>query len=383
MNKGQPSVGRIPVAGPWITEKEIQYVTDAATNAWYGDANMYHERFETAFAAYVGRRYAISLPSCTSGLHLSLAALDIGPDDEVVVPDVTWIASSAPISYVGATPVFADVDARSWCLTAESLEAVITPRTRAVIVVDLYGNMPNMDAILELAAERRIAVIEDAAEAIGSQYDGRKAGSFGHASVFSFHGSKTLTTGEGGMLVTDDEDFYRRCLFLRDHGRVPGDRMFRNAEVAFKYKMSSMQAALGLAQIERIDELVARKREIFDWYRMALGDCCGITLNSEAPNVVNTYWMVTAVAVDRPELHKTKIMERLGRAAIDSRPMFDPLSSIPAYVDYSEADAARLRNHVSYAVTPTGINLPSGFNLSKSDVGKVASEFLNILATQD
>ncbi len=383
MNNGQPPVGKIPVAGPWITEKEIQYVTDAATNAWYGDANMYHERFETAFAAYVGRQHAISLPSCTSGLHLSLAALDIGPGDEVVVPDVTWIASSAPISYVGATPVFADVDAKSWCLTAETLEAVITPRTKAVIVVDLYGNMPNMDAILELAAERKVAVIEDAAEAIGSQFDGRKAGSFGHASVFSFHGSKTLTTGEGGMLTTDDEDYHRRCLFLRDHGRVPGDRMFRNAEVAFKYKMSSMQAALGLAQLERIDELVSRKREIFEWYREALGDSCGVTLNSEAPNVVNTYWMVTAVVLDRPELHKTRIMERLGQVAIDSRPMFDPLSSIPAYVDHPEAQAARQRNHVSYAVTPTGINLPSGFNLGKSDVGRVASEFLNILATQD
>lgn len=365
----------IPVAGPWITEKEISYVTDAVTNAWYGNANMYHERFETAFAAYIGRRYAISLPSCTSGLHLSLAALGIGPGDEVVVPDITWIATSSPISYVGATPVFADVDAESWCLTADALQAVITPRTKAVIVVDLYGNMPDMTPILELAADRQIAVIEDAAEAIGSQYDGRKAGSFGAASVFSFHGSKTLTTGEGGMLLTDDEALYQRCLFLRDHGRLPGDRMFRNTEVAYKYKMSSMQAALGLAQVERVEELVVRKREIFEWYRVAFGNGQGVTLNSEAANVINTYWMVTAVVDSKIGPHKVDIMARLSENGIDSRPMFDPLSSIPAYADTPQAKLARARNRVAYALTPFGVNLPSGFNLAAPDVGRVVDQF--------
>lgn len=365
----------IPVAGPWITEREINYVTDAVSNAWYGNANIYHERFEAAFAAYVGRRFAVTLPSCTSGLHLALASLGIGAGDEVVVPDLTWIATSAPISYVGATPVFADVDAKSWCVTADALEAVITPRTKAVIVVDLYGNMPDMAPILKLAADRQIAVIEDAAEAIGSQYDGRKAGSFGIASVFSFHGSKTLTTGEGGMLLTDDEALQQRCLFLRDHGRLPGDRMFRNAEVAFKYKMSSMQAALGLAQIERIEELVIRKREIFEWYRRAFGSACGITLNSETANVINTYWMVTALVEPRAKLCKADIIVRLSENGIDSRPMFDPLSSIPAYADFPQAKAARARNVVSYAVSPTGINLPSGFNLTPPDVDRVVEQF--------
>lgn len=375
MNSSSVTSAMIPVAGPWITEKEINYVTDAVTNAWYGNANIYHERFEAAFADYVGRRFAITLPSCTSGLHLALAGLGIGAGDEVVVPDLTWIATSAPISYVGATPVFADVDARSWCITADTLEAVITPRTKAVIVVDLYGNMPDMAPILELAADRQIAVIEDAAEAIGSQYDGRKAGSFGVASLFSFHGSKTLTTGEGGMLLTDDEALQQRCLFLRDHGRLPGDRMFRNAEVAFKYKMSSMQAALGLAQIERIEELVARKREIFQWYRMAFGNTYGITLNSETANVINTYWMVTAVVESRMGLRKADIMARLSQNGIDSRPMFDPLSSIPAYVDTPQAKLARERNRVAYALAPFGVNLPSGFNLTSPDVGRVVDQF--------
>ena len=370
---------RIPVAGPWITDTEIGYVTDAVTNTWYGDANIYNYRFEEAFAAYVGRRFAASLPSCTSALHLALAALGIGAGDEVVVPELTWIATSAPVDYVGATPVFADVDARSWCITEDSFAAAITERTRALIVVDLYGNMPEMDPILALAAARGIAVIEDAAEAVGSMYRGRRAGAFGAAGVFSFHGSKTLTTGEGGMLVTDDEALYQRCQFLRDHGRVPGDRSFRNAEVAFKYKMTNMQAALGLAQLERVDELVARKRDIFEWYAAAFGNARGVTLNTTAAEVFNTYWMVTAVVAPDAGLDKFRIMERLTEAGIDSRPMFEPLSAIPAYAGRPQAEAARARNRAAYAVSPYGVNLPSGFNLSQRDVATVVDAFQDII----
>jgi perosamine synthetase len=362
---------RIPVAGPWITEKEIAYVTDAVTNAWYENANVYTKRFEEAFATYVGRRYAISLPSCTSGLHLALLALGIGPGDEVVVPDITWIATAAPISYVGATPVFTDVDRDSWCLTADTLEAALTPRTKAVIVVDLYGNMPDMDAIQRLADRHRVAVIEDAAEAIGSTYKGRPAGSFGVASAFSFHGSKTLTTGEGGMLLTDDETIYQRCLVLHDHGRQPGDIMFRNIEVGYKYKMSSLQAALGLAQLERIDELIARKRAIFAWYRAELGGSNVLTLNSESPDVRNTYWMVTAVFSASLGYRKEDVMKALDEQGMATRPFFDPLSSQPAYAEVPGAEAARASNQVAYAIAPYGINLPSALNLSQATVAKV------------
>src|SRR5688572_16563439 len=228
---------RIPVSGPWITQKEVDYVADAAANGWYQNANSYHQRFEKAFAEYLGVRYTMALPSCTSAIHLSLLALGVGPGDEVIVPDATWIASAAPITYVGATPVFADIDERTWCLSAESFEACITPATKAVISVALYGNMPDMDAIKDVAQRHGIPIVEDAAEAIGSEYKGRKAGSFGHASVFSFHGSKTLTTGEGGMLLTDEAGLFERAQVLRDHGRKPGDKMFFNHEVAYKYKM--------------------------------------------------------------------------------------------------------------------------------------------------
>lgn len=364
---------RIPVAGPWITQREIDYVTDAAANAWYANANKYIARFEADFCHYTGRRFATALPSCTAGLHLALAALGVGRGDEVILPDITWIASAAPVAYVGATPVFADVDPRSWCLSADSFEACITPRTKAVIVVDLYGNMPDMDALLAVAGRHGIAVIEDAAEAIGSEYKGRRAGSFGVASVFSFHGSKTLTTGEGGMLLWDDEALHARALVLRDHGRLPGDRMFFNSEVAFKYKMTALQAALGVAQLERIDEIIGRKLEQFAWYRGELGDVPGLTLNAQAENVKNTYWMVTALVDPAYGLRKEQLMDALAADGIDTRPFFHPLSALPAYAGTAAAKAGRERNAVASRLSPYGINLPSALSLTREDVAFVAA----------
>ena len=373
---------KIPVAGPWITQKEIDYVTDAVTNAWYSNANIYHERFEKAFANYVGTKYAMALPTCTSALHLSLLALGISEDDEVIVPDATWIASSAPISYVGATPVFADIDPVTWCLSPESFEAYITPRTKAVIPVDLYGGMPDMDAIRTIAHKHSIAIIEDAAEALGAEYQGKKAGGFGDTGVFSFHGSKTVTTGEGGMLVTDREDLYRRIQVLRDHGRQPEDRMFWNTEVAYKYKMSSMQAALGLAQLERIEELIQRKQEQFGWYREGLAGINGITLNCQPEGIRNTYWMITIVLDPRLGINKTQLMERLSQYGIDTRPFFHPLSSIPAYEDSPQAYIARQRNKVAYQISPYAINLPSALNLDKEQILFVCEALKKILVHQ-
>ena len=340
---------------------------------------MYHERFEKAFAEYIGVKYAMALPTCTSAIHLSLLALGIKEGDEVIVPDATWIASSAPISYVGATPVFADIDPQTWCLSAESFEACITPKTKAVIPVDLYGGMPDMDAIRDIARRHDIAIIEDAAEALGAEYKGKRAGSFGSTGVFSFHGSKTLTTGEGGMLVTDREDLFKRIQVLRDHGRQPGDRMFFNTEVAYKYKMSSMQAALGLAQLERIDELINRKRELFKWYQDELGGLDGITLNAEPEGTLNTYWMVTIVLHYETGLNKSQLIERLSQHGIDTRPFFHPLSSIPAYKDTKQADVARHRNKIAYRISPYAINLPSALNLTRKNVIRVCNTLKEIL----
>jgi perosamine synthetase len=373
-------VKKIPVSGPWITQKEIAYVTEAVTTAWYGKANVFHQRFEAEFARYLGVRYAVALPSCTAAIHLALAALDIGPGDEVIVPDITWIATAAPITYVGATPVFADIDPRTWCLSADSMESCLTPHTRAVIPVDLYGNLPDMDAISDVARRHNLAVIEDAAEAIGSEYHGRKAGSLGDVGVFSFHGSKTMTTGEGGMLVTDREDLYQRVLCLRDHGRRPGDKMFWNTEVAFKYKMSSMQAALGLAQLERIEALVDRKRLIFSWYRRELAGVKGLTLNYEALGTKNTYWMVTAIIDPKLGLAKEDLLEQLGEAGIDGRPFFHPLSTLPAYAHLTQATEARRRNHAAYRLSPCGVNLPSGMDMDEEKVAYVCETLKRLLA---
>ena len=370
---------RIPISGPWITQKEVDYVTDAAANAWYGDHNMYHERFERAFAEYIDTKHAVSLPSCTSGIHLSLAAMGITPGDEVIVPDITWIASSGPITYVGATPVFADVDEKTWCLSAESFAKCITPKTKAIIAVDLYGGVPEWDDVLSVARANDILVIEDAAEAIGSKYHGRRAGSFGNTGVFSFHGSKTLTTGEGGMLVTDDTDLFERILVLRDHGRRPGDTAFFNSEVAFKYKMSSMQAAMGLGQLERVEELVERKREIFAWYRSELAEVEGLTLNHEPPDTINSYWMVTAVFDPHLGIAKEDIEARMSKRNVDTRPFFHPLSSIPAYADCPQARTARVRNTVAYRLAPHAINLPSGLNLTRKTVSTVCSSLREVL----
>jgi perosamine synthetase len=370
---------RIPVSGPWITQKEIDYVTDAVTHAWYSNANIYHERFEKAFAQYIGLPLAMALPSCTSAIHLSLLALGVGPGDEVIVPEITWIASAAPITYVGATPVFADVDPKSWCLSPESFESYVTDRTKAVIPVDLYGNMPDMNAICDIAQRRDIAIIEDAAQAIGSEYEGKKAGSFGDAGVYSFHGSKTLTTGEGGMLLTHRDDLYRRALVLRDHGRQPGDKMFFNTEVAYKYKMSSMQAALGLAQLERVEELITRKRQIFAWYQAELADLDGVTLNYETPGTKSSYWMVTVVLDKKYALNSARLMGLFSQENIDCRPFFHPLSSLPAYAKLEQAQEARKRNHVSYALSPYGLNLPSGMNITAEKAKYVCDTLKAIL----
>ena len=379
MHESLKEMERIPVAGPWITQKEIDMVTDAVSTCWYAQAGKYNDLFEQAFARYLGVKHTVSLPHCTSAIHLALLALGIGEGDEVIVPDITWIASSAPVNYVGAEPVFADIDPQTWCLDVSSLEACITNKTKAVIVVDLYGGMPDMDRILEKANFYGLPVIEDAAEAIGSEYRGRKAGSFGKFGVFSFHGSKTLTTGEGGLLATDDTELYNRVLFLRDHGRKPGDVSFNNVEVAFKYKMSSLQAALGYAQLERLDELVGKKREIFSWYNEKLGNIPWLILNAEPEGIKNSFWMSSVIVDEKMDYPKLKLIEDLSQKGIDSRPFFNPLSSIPAYRNTPQANFARQRNQTAYKVSAQAINLPSALSLTKKQVDYVCDILIDIL----
>jgi perosamine synthetase len=370
---------RIPIAGPWITEREIRYVTDAAARCWYGNANEYVDRFERAFAEFLGVPHAVALPSCTSAIHLSLLALGIGAGDEVIVPDVTWIATSAPIDYVGATPVFVDIEEHSWCLSVNTVEQAISSKTRAVIAVDLYGNMPDWVSLRALCDRHGLPLIEDAAEAIGTRLNGIPAGAFGDVSAFSFHGTKTMTTSEGGMLATRRREVYDRVRILRDHGRHPEDRVFFNREIAHKYKMSDLLAALGLAQLERLDELVAKKREIMQWYRDELGDDPRLSLNPLIPGVENSYWMSTVLMSPTLGLRKEELIPRLAERGVDSRPFFYPLSLLPAYEGSEGARRARTRNHVAQRITPFGVNLPSALSLTRSQVAYVANALHDIL----
>lgn len=365
----------LPVAGPWITDLEREYVTDAVTTNWYGRAKDYATRFEAAFAERTRRRHAMVLPSCTAGIHLALAASDIGPGDEVVVPETTWVATAAPIAYVGADPVFVDVDPITWCMDVASLRDAITPRTRAIIPVDLYGGMAAHDEIAGIAADAGAIMIEDAAEAIGSRIGDRPAGSFGDAAVFSFHGSKTLTTGEGGMLVTDDDDLFATALVLRDHGRRPGTTDFRSDRVGFKYQMSSMQAALGLAQLERLDELVEKKRRLFSWYADALSGL-PLQLNAEPAGTTNTYWMITVVLDAALGITKQRLQAELRADGIDSRPFFDPLTSTPAF---AHGRGGPERNPVSHDLAPRAVNLPSALGLEQPDIERVAASVRRII----
>lgn len=376
MNNAPPT---IPVACPSITEREGELAREAALNAWGPGHYAYNARFEKMLADYVGVAYAASLPHATSGIHLALAAAGIGPGDEVIGPDVTWIASMAPVSYVGANPVFVDILPDTWCIDPDAVAAAVTPRTKAIIGVDLYGSMCDWSRLREIADRNGLLLIEDSAEALGSTYCGKQAGSLGDVSVFSFHGSKTITTGEGGMLLTNNASLYARIQKLRDHGRPPGDRFFQNDEVAFKYKMSAVQAAMGIAQMERIDSLIEQKRRIFGWYKENLDNLPGVHINAEPQSVRNSYWMVTAVPLSAQAPDKFALQAALARRGIDTRPFFSQLTTLKAYESNSGCRRFLPEVPAGARIAKHGINLPSGYNMTKDLVDRVCRELTALL----
>jgi len=350
---------------PSITELEIRYATDAAANGWGDRCYEYIARFEDAFKKYLGMKYAIATSSCTGALHMGLAALRIGPSDEVIMADTNWIATAAPIAHLGAKPVFVDILPDSWCIDPALAETAITPRTKAIIAVHLYGNLCDMDRLLAIGEKYGIPVIEDAAEAIGSVYNGRRAGSMGKFGSFSFHGTKTLTTGEGGMFVTNDADFYETVLTLSNHGRARNQvKQFWPDMVGFKYKMSNLQAAIGCAQMERIDELINRKRQILKHYRERLEKLPGVKMNPEATGMVNGAWMPTIVFDAETGVTREKLQAAFAVANIDARVFFHPLSSLPMFKDQPQ-------NRVSLGISNRAINLPSYHEMTSADQYRV------------
>lgn len=366
----------IPMAGPWITEHEIQTV-EKAMRDWYDKPYHYCETFQDEFAAYHSRAYGLMTPNCTTAIHLLLTGLGIGPGDEVLVPECTWIASAAPITYLSATPVFCDIDPVTWCIDVESARQRITPRTKAMIAVDLYGNMPDMNALQKLCDERGLFLVEDAAEAVGSTLQGVRAGKFGVGSVFSFHRTKTIVTGEGGMLLLDDKALFERCSVLRDHGRRPGGPMYMNEEVTYKYMPFNIQAALGYAQFQRIDELVGKKQWILAKYREHLAGIPDILLNPEPEGGVNGTWITALVFGKSHGLTKQEAMDRLVKLGLPARPFFYPLSSLDAYPGMRHIYEPL--NPVSYDVSARGINLPGALNLTEEQIVQVCQGIKTIL----
>jgi perosamine synthetase len=355
---------KIHYTKPSITELEIRYATDAATNGWGEHCYDYITRFESLFCKHLGVNYAIATSSCTGAMHMGLAALDIGAGDEVILADINWIASAAPITYLGAKPVFVDVLPDTWCLNPEKVESVITPQTKAIIAVHLYGNLCDMDALLAIGKKYSIPVIEDAAEAIGSEWFGKKAGSMGVFGTFSFHGTKTITTGEGGMFVTQDEALYEKVLTLSNHGRARGQtKQFWPDVIGFKYKMSNVQASIGCAQMERLEELIAGKRRIFTYYAEHLRDL-PLKMNPEPSGTKNGFWMPSFVVNEDISFNREAMLAAFKADNIDGRVFFWPLCILPMFMRKQE-------NIVSYGLYKRAVNLPSYYDLIEENQDRV------------
>ena len=362
-----PPQDKIPTAGPIVGPREATYVLDAVRRGWNDQSSKYIRALEEEFAQYVGARYAIATSSCTGALHLALSACGLGPGDEVLVPETTWVATGAAISYTGATPVFIDVDIDSWTLDLELMKAALTPRTRAIVPVHLYGFPASMERIREFANLHSLKVIEDAAPAIGASSNGRKVGAIGDAGCFSFQGAKLLVAGEGGILVTNNEQIYTEALRLNDHGRIPGTFVINT--LGHKYKMNNVTAALALGQLHSVDILRAKKTWVFDSYTELLADVPGISFQKELPHSSSIFWMTSLVLGPEVKGDASGLSSYLRLKHVDTRPVFPPQSSFSIWTSPSKA----LRSPtIAQTLGQRALNLPSGAGMSYASIKKVA-----------
>jgi perosamine synthetase len=360
----------ILTAGPEITDREVSYGLDAIKNGWNEHYADYIERFENAFAEYVGVKHALTVSSGTAALHLAMRALGIGEGDEVIVPDQTFVAVANAVQFTGATPVTCDVERDTWCIDPLSFKGAITKKTKAVVPVWTYGQAPQLDEILAIAHDHGLYIVEDACPAVGSRYKGRHAGSMGDVAAFSFQGAKILVTGEGGMLVTNNTDHYEKARSLRVHGRDP-KKEFWHTDIGYMYRLSNVQAAIGLGQLEHIDTMVAKKQQIFQWYKERLMGSPALTLNTENEWSKSNYWMSSIVLDDDHDRQalRSSLLER----AIDTRPFFYPISALPMY------HRGEVTTPVSHYLGRQGINLPSGVMLTEEKVDYIATTVLELL----
>jgi perosamine synthetase len=368
---------RVPLAQPALGGNEVKYVNDCLATGWVSSQGSYIEKFQNAFQTYMGGGLALSTSSGTTALHLALAALGIGPGDEVIVPDLTFGATANAVLHAGATPVFVDIDPATWTLDPAAMAAAVTPRTRAVIPVHLYGHPCDMDAIMDVARRHKLFVVEDCAESLGAQYKNRKAGIDGDVGCFSFFANKMITTGEGGMVLTRDPALHAKMAVLRDHGMTK-ERRYWHEYPGFNYRMTNLQAALGLAQMERIEVFLQRRRDIVARYDKRLTNIQGIILPPRMPWAVNVHWLYT-VSIDEPVLgiSRDMLLAKLNERGIETRKVFFPLHPQPAFRAGVAHDCP-----VSEHVARRGVSLPTSNDLTIADVDRVCDAITDVVRTQ-
>ena len=356
----------IPVSAPQIGTKELQYVSECVLTGWISSSGKFVQQFEKMFADFCGSKYAVATSNGTTALHLALLSLNICKGDEVIVPTLTFIATANAVNYTGAKPVFIDSEPKTWNIDSERIEQCITPKTKAIIVVHLYGHPANMDIIQDIAAKHNLAVIEDAAQAHGALYKKKKVGVINNTDLgcFSFFGNKIVTTGEGGMVITNRKELYEKIRILRDHGMSTSQRYFHTV-LGYNYRMTNLQAAIGVAQMEKIDDILMRKEIIAEKYSKKLKDIPGITLPYNEEWAKRVCWLYS-ILVDKKSygIGRDKLMEKLQDNLVDSRPLFIPVHQQPIY-------KRKMSLPISENISSKGLSLPSSINLSLDDIEHV------------
>lgn len=358
---------RYHVAAPDLTGNELKYVTECVQSTWISSQGKYLAEFESRVADFVQARHAIATCNGTVALHLAMAALGVGPGDEVIVPSLTYVATANAAVYCGAKPVFCDVDPVTWCIDAASAARMITPQTRGILPVHLFGHACDMQPLWDLANDWGLWILEDNAEALGAQYMGRPTGSLATAATFSFFGNKTITTGEGGMVTTDDPELASKLRLLRGQGMDP-NRRYWHPVVGFNFRMTNLAAAIGCAQIERVEQLLADRRQLAGWYDDRLRGVSNLTLPTTASGVTHSWWMYS-VLVDEVS-RRDRLMRDLASRDIETRPVFYPVHQFPMYRNAKTDNGCPVACDISYR----GVSLPTATYLCERDVDYICNE---------